>query len=1289
MSDIIGKEISDKITSTNSANTFSKLDLKVGGEGMIVFYDEIVPQVAKDVIKKVGGKNLSEVRISIDEAPGETAYEVVLPNGKVVKTTSSKKSAEATASTFDGAVVRVVTEMMSNQLAIEITPEMAKRIAAGQRLFSRKDLPATIEVDGVQRSTVNSEGRPIFDTEEGVRNFWRWFGDSKVVDADGRPMVMYHGGASVSTFNIPAFFTDSITGAESYRREKYGQSGGAVTDAYLKARNPATSDDVIAAAERAGVEPEEAFNAMLHVTPMYLDNRHLRVIEELKNSGFDGAFFDNDYSFEGRGDVNINSLVVFNPSQIKSATDNTGAFSPESADIRYSRKDKVRNPNLVQRSPEVLQEAVDKVVKDTNETGKYAVSLYNSEASPEALYVALNPDFGQKLDSEQERRYSRKNTPEVSPEAKAIMDRATPVPPDETMGQTFIRKMGLPPVNEMRDRFRQGAIFRYARLERQYRENPELMAQLADTSAVAAIEMTDHARAFTQRALLYGIPVYENGMTKVKEFVYNGKQYRGLIEVMAPLFSKEYGNLEQLAHAYATAVRGERLNKEGKLSPVNPGELAVLEKEVDRFVNPETGRPIIKEWFETWQAYNSNIVKYLLNTGVIDQAGADLWMKQSDYIPFYREDKDGNLQFPRVFGGLHTAGQFKAVGKSDKALNVDMITAIVGNIDAAIAMGMKNVAQQRIIRDQIKLGLASVLKQGETVGQRNSVSFKVGGKRYTAIIEDPLIYESMLPASEIPLDGIIGQAVRAPATLLRELIIRDPGYMVANMFRDTLSSYAITGAEITPVVDTARGMFSDLTNLENMGVVGGYDLRLDDGGVRKFYDKNAKKMGMVAGTDWTKPWMAIWDGLGRLSTRSEAATRLAVYNDVLARTGNEAEAQYQALSVMNYGRRGSNPLLRALTAVVPFMNARIQGLDKLYQATRGRVGAKYDTSATGEKTRNLNNRKNFQRFFFRAALITGITALYYAMVSDDDEYKNASPEVRDNYYIIPLQKGDIAAGKPGLSMRLPIPFEVGILFKVIPERLLATMYGEDTPRDIRQSFWRNMTSTLAINPIPQAALPVVEMLFNYDTFTGRPVVPAYMENLLPEQQQNFYTNQLAVMVSETEAGKKIGISPMKLEHLLTGYGGTLGGYFLQALDSVVRQNEMVKPELNWFQYPFIKRFFTTANQPGLQNQFYDLKDYTDGITRTINDLEEQGRYDDLATFYAKNGHLYEMRSTLNFLNREITRLRDQRKMIEQMDIDPESKRELIEQINMQIAASLTSVPMLRKQAFGPRPETEE
>ena len=38
----------------------------------------------------------------------------------------------------------------------------------------------------------------------------------------------------------------------------------------------------------------------------------------------------------------------------------------------------------------------------------------------------------------------------------------------------------------------------------------------------------------------------------------------------------------------------------------------------------------------------------------------------------------------------------------------------------------------------------------------------------------------------------------------------------------------------------------------------------------------------------------------------------AVYDDVLARTGDEAEAVWQAKEVMNFARRGAHPVMRVI-----------------------------------------------------------------------------------------------------------------------------------------------------------------------------------------------------------------------------------------------------------------------------------------------------------------------------------------------------------------------------------------
>lgn len=208
--------------------------------------------------------------------------------------------------------------------------------------FSKK-LPATIEVDGQQRPTTNSNGQPIHPTEEGVRNFWRWFADSKVVDAQGRPLVVYHGtranfnvfGNIGGRFSMSAgyYFASSTQRASVYadglanaienwnpksKFTKEVETGANVMPVYLSIKNPL----VITNKDGPFNSPEDAF-----------DLNGGALVKAAKDLGHDGVIYRRE---KGDGFDEI-AAVAFRPEQIKSATGNTGQFSPDNADIRYQR----------------------------------------------------------------------------------------------------------------------------------------------------------------------------------------------------------------------------------------------------------------------------------------------------------------------------------------------------------------------------------------------------------------------------------------------------------------------------------------------------------------------------------------------------------------------------------------------------------------------------------------------------------------------------------------------------------------------------------------------------------------------------------------------------------------------------------------------------------------------------------------------------------------------------------------------------------------------------------------
>lgn len=179
----------------------------------------------------------------------------------------------------------------------------------------------------LESRTMKSLTRPFTKRSGGERRkditdtdaFKRWFSGSKVVDADGRPLVVYHGtrpGNDIQEFAVPnardgIYFTPSTSYAGSFTSELFGSTGaaGAIYPSYLSVQNPyiVRSDDI---------ESDEAQDFLYRG----LDRR------ELERSGYDGAML----YLEGE----LDQIIVFRPEQIKSAIGNDGSFDPKSPDIR-------------------------------------------------------------------------------------------------------------------------------------------------------------------------------------------------------------------------------------------------------------------------------------------------------------------------------------------------------------------------------------------------------------------------------------------------------------------------------------------------------------------------------------------------------------------------------------------------------------------------------------------------------------------------------------------------------------------------------------------------------------------------------------------------------------------------------------------------------------------------------------------------------------------------------------------------------------------------------------------
>ena len=137
-----------------------------------------------------------------------------------------------------------------------------------------------------------------------------------------------------------------------------------------------------------------------------------------------------------------------------------------------------------------------------------------------------------------------------------------------------------------------------------------------------------------------------------------------------------------------------------------------------------------------------------------------------------------------------------------------------------------------------------------------------------------------------------------------------------------------------------------------------------------------------------------------------------------------------------------------------------------------------------------------------------------------------------------------------------------------------------------------------MNPVPQAFMPLAEQITNYNVFTGRPIVGPSLDRLLPEAQATAATGEFARLMGETT-----GASPVRIEHAVRGYLGTMGQYALQLSDIATRgvTDGPPKPEMRIDEMPVVSRFMRDdpPRTTRYVTEYYRMKREVDKAYSTI------------------------------------------------------------------------------------------
>lgn len=681
------------------------------------------------------------------------------------------------------------------------------------------------------------------------------------------------------------------------------------------------------------------------------------------------------------------------------------------------------------------------------------------------------------------------------------------------------------------------------------------------------------------------------------------------------------------------------------------------EKDIKEAFNQIQGTPALREAFATardqYNEYNRNLLQFMVQTGAMSKSEAERLLKNNDYVPYYRV-RGGVAELviggetPVRIGNLKDSPHLQELIGGEEPI-FSFLDSSVQNTSMLVDMAMRNIAVKNAMSELYELGYANIRKAGKAGAPKGSVEFKKDGEDWYAVVDTDHIG---IP-SDLLVKGLAGiptmfpQAVQImgiPARFLRRAVTASPLYAARQLLRDSTASFMASGANTAPLFSALR-QIGKASAIDKRGVTGGQVFT----GLPEDMSRLLKEM-----QEGRSGWAKAFSKMEAVSMEADAATRRAQYESYLNQGLSEMEATMMSLEAMNFTRRGLSPSVQLATSLIPFMNAQIQSLDVLYRSFRGQMP--------------FNERlKIRERLITRGLMLAGMTVAYALAMQDDDDYKNATPDQKYNNWFVPI---------PGIEekLRIPIPFELGYIFKALPEALINSLRAErgaDEAADAALNILRNLIPGGSSFGVPQAMKPLIEVGLGKSFFTGRDIETGAEKMQEPWSRYRENTSEIAKAV-----GKAFNISPVKIEALVSGYTGSMGMALLQATNLVLPGPESTKAEKRMSELPVIGSAFQPKDAPAIINDTFDrLKEATEAKA-TYEKLIERGEYKKADAYLSENVDRMALASLAGKYKQRIGELTKAERQVRGLDIDPKEMRDILDSLRQSkilLASSVRAV----------------
>lgn len=775
------------------------------------------------------------------------------------------------------------------------------------------------------------------------------------------------------------------------------------------------------------------------------------------------------------------------------------------------------------------------------------------------------------------------------------------------------------------DAFRQGEIDHFHGIKRAVDEKGGIAPE---NDPYLAAEMIQTAS--TMEAILrFGAPELHGGALRVRRDV------PGLLDALTPVRDQMPQWL-----GWMVAGRAQVLKRQGR-------ENAMSDADIQAGLSLAKGHEAeFKAAAAGYVKLKNAILDLAEHTGIIDPVARKAW-DHAEYIPFYR-DMDAGFSGPGTRQGLVNQSSGIRTLKGGESPLKDPLGNIIANFTRLMDASMKNratllavdqlgapyfrkapleVKAETIPLDQVRRHLLAQGVDRATIDSMPSDALK-GVARMLAVkppegddivrvmrngkaeyyhVDDPLLLRSLTAFNE----GGTHWSIK-PLVWFRQLLTAGatgtPEFILRNALRDTGEATVTSRDRFIPVVDTVRGAIESLRESEltqDLMMAGaafhsGLFHTGNNEDTAKAIRRALRKHGMTdsAIERYLRTLInpkRLWDVYRSVSEATEMGSRVSLARLRLEAGATPVEAAHEAKDFLNFQRRGDDKFVLAFTKVIPFLNARVQGGDRLYRVgtTKGRRG----------------------KVAARLAVMALLSTLLYWW--NQKEHKDAYDEIPDwdkdaNWHIA-----------PGTDhyLRIPKPFELGLVGGTLPERMYGALQYQmtngkdgDRPEQSWDAFMHSVSGTLGINPIPQAAMPIVEDVANKDLYFDSPIESMGDRYKAPSDRYGPTTSPTMRVASKgmsAAVGEDKTISPKRLEHFWRGYTAGMGQYLLDGADWVTRrlQHAPETPDLALRDYPLIgtvARGGGPARSTRYVDEFYGLAEKAQMRSNQVKDAVHNG-----------------------------------------------------------------------------------